>query len=123
MINYSGNRYFTKPLFLLVVTFFIFSCRNKPANDFIISDLTPKLEPDYSDITIPPNIAPLNFIIKEKGESFYVKFSSESGSEFDVYSGDGKVNIPVKKWKKMLYNNKGKKFSVDIYSIDEQENG
>ena len=96
------------------------SCESKPGEDYTSSDLSPKIEPDYSDITLPPNIAPLNFIIKETGVAFFVKFSSESGDEFEVMSRNGKVIIPIKKWRKMLQNNHGKSFSADIYSKDEQ---
>jgi hypothetical protein len=61
-------------------------CGSKPGEDYTTSDLAPKIEPDYSAVTIPPNIAPLNFIIKETAEAFYVKFSSGSGDEFEVLS-------------------------------------
>ena len=61
---------------LVILPFLLCSCGNKPHGDIALLDRAPKLEPDYSDITIPPNIAPLNFIIKEKGIAYYVKFSA-----------------------------------------------
>jgi len=107
-------------IFCLAITLLLAGCGTKPGEDYTTSDLAPKIEPDYSDVTIPPNIAPLNFIIKETGEAFYVKFSSGSGDEFEVMSGNGKVLIPAKKWAKILQNNTGKSYSADIYCKDDQ---
>jgi hypothetical protein len=108
-------RYFTILLSFIVFTILLNSCGSKPDKEYTSSDLSPEIEPEYSGVTIPPNIAPLNFIIREKGESFYVKFSSESGDEFEVTSGNGEIIIPGKKWGKMLKNNKGKTFTTEIY--------
>ena len=35
--------------------------------------------PDYYDLILPPNIAPLNFIINEPGTKFRVEISGENG--------------------------------------------
>ena len=34
------------------------------------SDYSPSIFPDYTDVVIPSNIAPLNFRIEEKGQKF-----------------------------------------------------
>jgi len=109
----------TKSLYLIMV-FVLYSCGSKPHGDVVVSELAPKLEPDYSEVTIPPNIAPLNFIIKENGSAYFVKFSSGIGTEIEVYSRTGKIRIPGNRWRKMLQNNTGKEFKVDIFSKDEQ---
>ncbi len=116
------NRYafFKTFLYLIILTFLLSGCVNKPNGDIAVSELNPTLEPDYSDITIPPNIAPLNFIIKEKGSAFFVKFSSDNGTEIELSSASGKVMIPQGWWKKMLQNSKGKDFKIDVFSKDEQ---
>jgi len=101
---------------LLILLLLLYSCSSKPGNDNAVIERTAKIKPDYSDVTIPPNIAPLNFAIKEEGNSFYVKFSSESGDEFEIASKSGKIIIPEKKWQKMMKKNKGKIYKADIYS-------
>ena len=46
----------------------IYSCSNpKIPTDFDTSTKEVVIYPDYKDVVIPPNIAPLNFIIKENG--------------------------------------------------------
>ena len=120
MVNILNGIFFAKHLYLIIVLFFLYSCGSEPHGDIAVSELAPKLEPDYSDITIPPNIAPLNFIIKEKGTTFFVKFSSDTGTEIELSSGTGKILIPQSKWRKMLKNNTDKEIKIDIFSKDEQ---
>jgi len=105
-------------IYLIVLLFIMSGCGKKPDGNITISDQDPHLEPDYSDITIPPNIAPLNFMIKEKGTAYYVKFSSGNGTEIELTSGNGKIQISQAKWRKMLQRNSGKNINIDIFSKD-----
>ena len=104
--------------YLLIVSLVLSGCGNKPHGGITLSEFSPRLDPDYTDITIPPNIAPLNFIIKEKGTTYFVKFSSGSKTEIELASGSGKIQIPQRKWKKMLQNNAGKNIKIDVFSKD-----
>jgi Tol biopolymer transport system component len=106
--------------YLVILPFLLCSCGNKPHGDASLSDRAPKMEPDYSDVTVPPNIAPLNFIIKEKGSAYFVKFYSGNGTGIEVYSRTGKIRLPEKRWRKMLQYNTGKEIKIDIFSKDEQ---
>jgi hypothetical protein len=105
--------------YLIILPFLLYSCGSKPDGNFTLSELIPKLDPEYSDITIPPNIAPLNFIIKEQGNAFFARFSSIIGTEIELTSGNGKIQIPESKWRKMLLNCTGKNIKLDIFSRDE----
>ena len=111
-----GRTFLTKHLFLISLVIFLYSCSSKPTGDIAVSELAPKMEPDYSEVTIPPNIAPLNFMIKEKGSAYFVKFSSAAGPEIEISSRSGKILIPEKSWRKLLQNNTGKEFKVEVYS-------
>ena len=108
---------------LLLLSLLLYNCTGKPDNDNTVIDRNAKIEPDYSDVTIPPNIAPLNFAINEEGNSFYVKFSSEAGEEFEIASKSGKIIIPEKKWQKMMLGNKGRTYKADIFQWELTENG
>jgi hypothetical protein len=70
--------------------------------------------PDYSGITIPPNIAPLNFNIKENGQKYRVRFYGEGDESMTILSSTGKIRIPEGKWKKLMQVCKGKKMFIDI---------
>jgi hypothetical protein len=70
--------------------------------------------PDYTDITVPPNIAPLNFRIDNEGEHFFVELIGENGYSIAV-STTKNVIIPIKKWRKLLSENIGKSYKIQIY--------
>ncbi|MBD3344706.1 MAG: hypothetical protein GF401_06555 [Chitinivibrionales bacterium] len=78
----------------------------------------PHIMPDYTDITIPPNIAPLNFTVKEPGTNFMILFSSQKGEGFTIKSTDNKISVPEKKWHSFLKKNKGNDFAVTVYAKD-----
>ena len=107
-------------LHYFILLFFLASCGNKPTGDIAVSELVPKMEPDYSGVTIPSNIAPLNFIVKETGSAYFVKFSSAGGPEIEVSSKSGKILIPERKWRKLLQGSTGKEFTVEVFSRDEK---
>jgi hypothetical protein len=73
------------------------------------------ISPDYSGIAIPPNIAPLNFTIKEEGEKYLVRLYAGSGKSITISSASGKIHIPEKKWKKLLQLCQGKNIFIDIF--------
>ncbi len=78
------------------------------------------IDPDYTDITIPPNIAPLNFSIKETGKKFFVRIYAEKGNEIKIVSKKGSIIIPLKKWRRLLDINRGGQLFFDVYIKDEQ---
>lgn len=111
------------PKYIFYILFFItvlHSCTGKPHGNITETGKTPSIDPDYSGVTIPPNIAPLNFKITEKGSSFFVRFSAESGNIIETGSKEGIISIPEGKWKKFLNENKGMDFNIDIFLKDKK---
>lgn len=74
----------------------------------------PSIEPDYSGIIIPPNIAPLNFFVKEVGDEYAVEIHSREGDPIQVQSSSGSIRIPDKPWKRLLAANRGQELFIDI---------
>lgn len=73
--------------------------------------------PDYKDVTIPPNIAPLNFLIKNEGNKFSIEaISNKSGYKLMLSSSDGTVKFPLKKWKQLVTGSSGDSIEVKISS-------
>lgn len=56
----------------LSILFLLFSCTPIPKN-VSKSEAMPSIYPDYADVTIPVNIAPLNFLIRDEVEAVQVK--------------------------------------------------
>lgn len=69
--------------------------------------------PDYAGVTIPANIAPLNFTLTT-GEKEAYAFFAVGENRFEVKAKDGKFIIPVSKWKKMLETAVGNKVTVTV---------
>jgi hypothetical protein len=77
----------------------------------------PVIEPDYSGVTVPYNIAPMNFCILEDGSSYIIRCISGDGKQImSVKSSDGAVRLPQKSWRKLLTDNQGKTIRFEIFS-------
>ena len=87
-----------------------------------ISKLSPgdkeaAISPDYKDVTVPPNIAPLNFSLE--GESVDgVAILENGGEKLVLRSREGFFNVPEKSWRKLTVP--GSTISV---TVAEKENG
>ena len=75
--------------------FFIYSSFEPKMNNLERINRTPRIFPDYTDIVIPPNIAPLNFIINEPGKQYFVSIKAEKGKAIKVYSKSSNVSVPI----------------------------
>ena len=75
----------------------------------------PRIAPDYRDIVVPPNIAPLNFHISEPGERFFVRLHSQRGTPVEVLSRSGNIESPLNAWRRLLAANRGNTLSTDVY--------
>jgi len=75
----------------------------------------PVIRPDYSGIVIPPNITPLNFVIREPGELYLVRIYSKPGEVVEIVSKRPQIIIPPGRWRKLLNDSAGGKLSIDVY--------
>jgi hypothetical protein len=80
------------------------SCNRIP--DAGKTDLLPRVSPDYSGTTIPCNIAPLNFAVKEKGKAFLLWIETPQGKDLTMRSRKGTFKIPLARWKRMMTANR-----------------
>lgn len=81
-------------------------------------DRRPLIRPDYSEIVIPPNIAPLNFYINEPADGYYIKIYSKVGKEISIYSRWPSISMPIGRWRALLNKNKGSEIYFDICSYN-----
>lgn len=85
----------------------------------VFMDRAPLIEPDYYGVTIPYNIAPLNFRLMEDAEAFYLALTSPAGPDLKLRTRDGIVAFPERRWKKVLYENRGEAIEISIVSLSE----
>jgi len=74
----------------------------------------PRLFPDYIGVTLPPNIAPLNFRIQEPAAAYRVEMRSTKGPGIVIASPDPAIRIPPKAWAGLLRANPGQPLYWDI---------
>jgi hypothetical protein len=103
-------------VFLVLISILLVGIYKKPViSEYIENESIPDISPDYTSTVLPPNIAPLNFVIKENGEKYYVKIHSDHSREIKILSRNQKIVIPKRKWRNILKNNRGKSILIDIY--------
>lgn len=78
----------------------------------------PVIFPDYSGVTIPPNIAPLNFTIEETGTGFITVISGSVSLPPMILRGKT-VDIPLSSWRTLLRDNSEKEIYFEIYAKQE----
>lgn len=76
-------------------------------------DETPAVFPDYKDVTVPCNIAPLNFMVEDAGH-IQATLTLDGGEALNVTGKDGIIRIPERKWHDMLSVAKGKAITVAV---------
>ncbi len=93
------------------------SCRNKayrvPASCTEVDSEAP-VYPDYHGITIPPNIAPLNFMLTDTVavQEVVVRLGELTASGGD----DAKVRFDTAAWRALLRDHAGETLQMDIYA-------
>ena len=102
---------------ILMVILLITACTPQPENVTDTAELAP-IYPDYTDITIPSNIAPLNFLLRNEAEAVQVTLQGEK-ENWTIQSDDAHVCFPLKKWHEFLEANQGKLYRC--YSKESQD--
>lgn len=86
-----------------------------PAQSTAISESV-QIYPDYHDIVVPPNIAPLNVMVKSAGEEF-VGCIEGAGKQVVAAAGkDGKLEFDSTEWHTLLEAAKGQDLNVTMYA-------
>ncbi|HEC43452.1 MAG TPA: hypothetical protein ENI20_11545 [Bacteroides sp.] len=107
-------------LILFSGLFFLISCTTTDDTVRYI-DRAPILEPDYAGVTIPQNVAPMNFIVKEEANSFMLEASSSNGRNLSIKSSDEVIKFPVKSWNKLLSENQGGEIILKVQTLDKEK--
>ena len=102
---------------LLIIV--IVGCKPKaevPAQ-FTEIDEVASVYPDYIDVVVPPNIAPLNFIVRDSLATAYAIQLQGGGQELlAAATEDGIVKMDTTEWRALLTANKKGNITVNIYA-------
>ena len=78
-------------------------------------DRPARIHPDYSGTVIPPNIAPLNFSIRENGSHYCVRIYSKQSKTIEIFSKTPKITIPEDRWHALLDDNRGEELFFLVF--------
>ncbi len=109
-----NKKYILHTIIGLLFAIMISGCSTEPGN-YKETGTLPNIFPDYTFVTIPANIAPLNFRIEGAKDRIFVEF--KCGSNTLKVTGKGKIDIPIKKWRKLLNQSKGDSLIVTVSSL------
>jgi hypothetical protein len=99
-----------KRYIFIICLIVIAACRPEISGDIAQQ---PDIFPDYTDVTIPCNIAPMNFqVISQEGTAWMAEVAAEDENVF-IHSGNGLISFRKWKWKKLL--SAGGELSIRIY--------
>ena len=93
------------------------SCGVKSAKERL--DEEPPVFPDYTDVTVPKNIAPLNFEILG-ARRIQAILTNQKGTELKV-SGKRYVDIPLKGWRKLMADGGDIRVEVSAWTEEHPE--
>lgn len=90
-----------------------------PPDDATAKGTAPLIDPDYTGVVLPVNIAPLNFTIRERGRRFFTDIRDSSGTHIRIASASPHLRIPPGQWRTLLDRNRGKPLYIDIAVQDD----
>ena len=98
--------------YLLPLTFYLMtSCTPTPENVQKSNELPP-IYPDYCDVTIPENIAPLNFLLRANCEAIEVK-----AGELTLNASGNEAVFDMDDWKDLMAKTAGKELNVTVTAL------
>lgn len=108
-----------KILYIALVALMLISCGQKSyqvPTVFEERQTQANIYPDYKDITIPENIAPLNFMV-ENVQGMVAVLKGQNGQEL-VVSGIDRIDMDTTAWRTLLKENAGGKVNVEVYTLE-----
>ncbi len=104
------KRFLSQSIYIIALIL-LTACTPTPNNVQQSSELPP-IYPDYCDITIPENIAPLNFLLRADCEAIEVK-----AEDITINAKGNEVVFDMGDWKDMLAKQAGRSISVTVTAL------
>ena len=102
-----------KNFLYIVLCWFLVACGSSVDNPNMVNAL-PDIYPDYTGVTIPVNIGPMNFAMNSDDyDAMSVLFRTKSGREVEV-QGDNYIDIDASDWQELLSESKDDSLMVTV---------
>ena len=84
-----------------------------PSGNVEVAGAGPAIVPDYADIVMPPNIAPLNFEIDMEGDEYVVRAVATGGKS--LTAGGKTIRWDEDDWHELLEASRGGQVEFEVY--------
>ena len=101
-----------KKLLVIIAAVALAACGNKIPKTFSESKELPPIYPDYTNVTVPINIAPLTFEVDGMADGIVARLTA---GEEELVCGGTKVQPDADDWKRLTEYAKGKAIKVEVY--------
>ena len=109
----------TTHITLLIMALALAACSGvKVPGQYTKSDKLPSIYPDYREVTIPVNIAPLTFEMDAPSEEMVARFSFEG---MEMLCGGDAARPDFNEWREMTEKAKGKDIQVEVFARNNGE--
>ena len=110
------KNHITLIIFSCAIVMMYTACRETVATPEILS-VTPDISPDYTEVTIPATIAPLNFSVNGLHDKLHLRAEGGKSGLLEIRT-TGYIAFPERKWKKLLAENIGDtiRFTLSVKS-------
>ena len=105
-----------KTVLLFVLSVLLMACNSGIPEVYTESGSLPTIYPDYADVTIPVNIAPLTFEYDGATREMAVRFTADNQ---EIICHGKKIQPDAKDWQKLINNAVGKAIKVEVFAMHE----
>lgn len=108
-------------IIILLSLLFFSACTPTCKKADVRIDQVPVIFPDYTQTTLPYNIAPPNFKIMEEGEAYQVEIIKDNHTYITCHSKLSSIEIPMKDWKAFASESKNQSITFRIYILQNKQ--
>ena len=100
-------------LFILAAATLLAACSQRLPSQYSESASQPVIYPDYTDVTIPVNIAPLTFQLETPADEMMVRYAA---GDAEIICSGLKAQPAIDDWQQLTQAAKGKDIEVVVYA-------
>ena len=116
----NNNMRLSIKILLFLLPLLLFACGTTSRPDGAVQQSAkPAIFPDYTDVTIPHNIAPLNFRFEGEAERCYAEVKGADGVV--KASGKGEICFSEKQWRELLEKSRGGEIELTLFTQSDGE--
>lgn len=109
---------YNKYIVWALAAFLLMACTSKTEIPAVYTDTEQPVSvyPDYKDIVIPPNIAPLNFLVRSPGKEFVAVLEGDKGLLAATSRNGSTICFEQQAWQEFVGRHKGESLKITVYA-------